>query len=78
MRTRHFLSTQTTQVQISTVITLSIQTPHCLPYSFLTLFCPEHVVCLLCLLHILNALQNTFTMEANIMNSDQTAPKGAV
>ena len=27
------------------------------------------------LLHILNAFQNTFTMEANIMNPDQTAPK---
>ena len=25
-----------------------------------------------------NALQNTFSMEANTMNPDQTAPKGAV
>ena len=25
-----------------------------------------------------NALQNTFVMEANTMNPDQTAPKGAV
>ena len=25
-----------------------------------------------------NALQNTLTIEANIMNPDQTAPKGAV
>ena len=30
------------------------------------------------LLHILSALQNAFTMEANTMNTDQTAPKGAV
>ena len=40
-------------------------------------FCPENVVCLL-LLPYSDALQINFITEANTMNPDQTAPKGAV
>ena len=46
----------------------------CMSYHF----CHENVVCLSSLLHIYSKAQtNTSTLEANTMNPDQTAPKGA-
>ena len=42
---------------------------------FLPIFCAENVECII---FIFNALLNTFTMKANTMNPDQTAPLGAV
>ena len=41
-----------------------------------TIFCPENVVCFLCLLHIFkcNCILDFF-MEVNNMNPDQTAPQ---
>ena len=42
------------------------------------IFCPENVVpVIMSAAYFQNALQNTFTMESNIMNPDQTAPLSA-
>ena len=42
------------------------------------ILCAEMLsACYICCINS-NALQHTFTLEANIMNPDQTAPKGAV
>ena len=44
----------------------------------LTLILPENYVCLLHLMHLFKCTSEYFVMEANTMNSDQTAPKRAV
>ena len=41
-------------------------------------FCPENIVCFLRLLHIFKCNPDNFINEANNMNPDQTALKGAV
>ena len=48
---------------------------HLKPYPSIY-FCPENVVCFICLLHIFKCTSD-FNMEANTMNPDQTAPHGS-
>ena len=59
------------------MITLKIQyqlVPLLLPiFHVLKMSSAYHICCM-----YLNALETTFIMKANTMNSDQTAPQGAV
>ena len=54
---------------------------HLSPSHDANIFCPENTVCLsayyICCVYS-NALQTNSITEANTMNPDQTAPKGAV
>ena len=59
-----------------TILQLHKTQKHINPYPT-NRFCPENVVSIFCLLHII-ALQIRFFMEANNMFPDQTAPMGAV
>ena len=47
---------------------------HYLTLILLLFFCPKMAICLI----YSNAIKTNFIMEANTMNPDQTAPKGAV
>ena len=66
----HWLSEQTTKVAAS----INYEEPSRIIHKAQVYFSPENHVC--CIFS--NEFETTFIMEANTMNPDQTAPKGAI
>ena len=77
VRKRHYMSFRTKTMYIRSFKFQQICKFIIDPYGAY-IFCPAKVVCLLCLVYRSKNTQNTDIMEANIMNPNQTVPKGAV